>query len=189
VRTIVATALAILGLVIGSLPSLVSAQVAPAVTFGPGTKIVGLDVPPGTYRSNTNDSLCYWERLSGLGGTLGEIVANDNAAGPAVVAISETDRAFTSTRCAPWTSDLSPITPSPTTPFGAGTFIVGTDIAPGLWRSAGGSTCYWARLSGFGGSLGEIIANQVAGDSGTVQIAPGDKGFTSSRCGTWTKIG
>jgi hypothetical protein len=32
------------------------------------------------------------------------------------------------------------------TPFGQGTFIVRTDVAPGTYRSRGGDGCYWARL-------------------------------------------
>jgi hypothetical protein len=64
---------------------------------------------------------------------------------------------------------------------------VGTDIQPGLWRSTGGTSCYWARLSGFGGTLDEVIANANTGASGTVQISATDKGFTSSQCGAWKK--
>lgn len=155
-------------------------------TFGSGTKIVGTDIAPGTYRTRQASTGCYWARLSGFGGTLGEIIANENTNGPEVVTIAPTDKGFQSTRCGTWTSNLSPITQSPTSPFGTGTFIVGVDIAPGTWRADGGSSCYWARLSGFGGTLNQIIAN----DNGTtiVTIAPSDRGFTNTRCGTWTKI-
>lgn len=96
----------------------------PAVpTFGEGMKIVGTDIPPGTYRSMGGNH-CYWERLRGFGGTLDEIIANDNAIGPALVTISASDKGFRSARCGRWTQDLSPITLSPTAPFSDGTFLV-----------------------------------------------------------------
>jgi hypothetical protein len=161
---------------------------AQAPSFGSGTKIIGTDIQPGTYRSRNTGTGCYWARLSGLGGTVGEIIANDNATGPAVVTIAPTDRGFQSSRCADWSQDLSPVTSSQTAPFGDGTYIVGTDIAPGTWRSAGSEGCYWARLSGFGGGIEGIIANDNASGSAVVTISPTDKGFTSRRCGMWTRV-
>jgi hypothetical protein len=73
------------------------------------------------------------------------------------------------------------------TKFGQGTFIVGTDIQPGTYKSTLGESCYWERLSNFGGTLGGIIANNFGGKA-IVTIRSSDKGFHSSRCGTWTKI-
>jgi hypothetical protein len=130
---------------------------------------------------------CYWERLSGLGGTFQEILANGNPPGPEIVTIAATDKAFNSTRCAPGSADLSAITKSPTDPFGDGTWQVGVDIAPGIWRSAGGTTCYWQRMKGFSGNFTDIIANDNTGPSTIVEIGAADKAFSSARCGTWTK--
>jgi hypothetical protein len=157
--------------------------------FGSGKKVVPDEVPPGTYRMRTASPGCYWERLSGLGGTFGEILANGNPPGPEIITILPTDKAFNSTRCAAWSADLSTITTSPTAPFGDGTWQVGVDIAPGTWRSAGGTTCYWQRMSGFGGGFDNIIANENTGPSAIVTIAGSDKGFSAARCGTWTKVG
>jgi hypothetical protein len=154
-----------------------------------GTKLVPSEMPPGTYRStNPATTSCYWQRLSGLGGTFGEIIANENASGPAVVLIEPSDKAFSWRLCAPWSNDLGPITSSPDAPFGSGTFVVGVDIAPGTWRAEGTSNCYWERLSGFSGSFNDIIANDNTQGSTIVQISPADTGFRSSRCGTWTKV-
>lgn len=44
-------------------------------------------------------------------------------------------------------------------------------------------------MSAFTGSFSDIIANDNAADTTVVTIAASDKGFKSSRCGTWTKIG
>ena len=77
-----------------------------------------------------------------------------------------------------------------TAAFGPGTFVVGTDIAAGTWQSNGtGSGCYWARLSGFGGALAEIIANNFGSSPAVVTVAATDRGFHSSGCGSWSKIG
>ncbi|MDQ2952210.1 MAG: hypothetical protein M3R54_08095 [Chloroflexota bacterium] len=159
-----------------------------AFTFGSGKKIIGTDIPAGTYRTRAAAAGCYWERESGLGGTFGEIIANGNNDGPEVVTIAPTDKGFNSSRCQAWSADLSAIK-APAEPFGTGTYIVGVDIAPGTWRSSGGTTCYWERMQAFTGSFNDIIANENTGPSATVTIAPSDRGFRSSRCGTWMKIG
>lgn len=73
--------------------------------------------------------------------------------------------------------------------FGDGTFQVGRDIVAGTYQNSGGGQCYWARLSGGGGGLGDIIANDNTTGPTTVTIGDSDWGFKSSRCGTWTKVG
>lgn len=164
----------------------------PAATpfhFGSGQKNVGTDLPAGTYRTRQASPSCYWQRLSGFGGTISEIIANGNTNGPAVVTIAASDKGFDSTRCAEWSADLSAISKAPTDPFGEGTLIVGTDIAPGTWHNSGTPGCSWQRMSGFTGGVGDIIANGNTDTAVNVTIGPGDKGFSSARCGTWTKVG
>lgn len=156
--------------------------------FGEGTKLVGTDIQPGTYRSKNSGSGCYWARLSDLGGTTQGIITNDNALGSAIVTIAESDKAFTSRRCAPWLLDLSPLRSDPAAQFRDGVFMVGTDIAPGTWRTEVADGCYWARIRGFSGQTSDIIANDNARGAAVVQIVTTDKGFISRRCGNWTKI-
>jgi hypothetical protein len=157
-------------------------------TFGPGVHRVGTGISPGTYRTRSSVTNCYWARLSGFSGQLKHIIANDFSTGFQVVTIKATDKGFDSSRCGRWTSDLSRVTAS-MTQFGQGTFIVGTDMKPGTYRSSKGDGCYWARLRNFTGQLGGIIANdfRLSGRA-TVTIRGTDKGFTSSRCGTWSKV-
>ncbi len=157
------------------------------LVFGDGTGRVGVDIPAGTYRS-IGRARCYWERLRGFGGTLGEIIANDVSYGPKIVTISGTDAGFHSWGCNGWTLDLTAITASPTAPFGSGTYFVHKDIAPGTWQSSGSDTCYWERLSGFSGELKDILANDFVRGPTIVAISPGDTGFSSYGCGTWTRI-
>jgi Bacterial Ig-like domain (group 2) len=165
-------------------------SIAPA-TFGNGTRRVGIEIPAGLFRSrNSPTTSCYWARLSGFGGTSAEIIANDIGSGPRLVSIASTDRGFESSGCATWTQVTGPITSSPTAPFDDGMYMVGSEIAPGTWRADGtGTSCYWARLRGFGGTLAEIIANSFGPLPAIVTILPADVGFASTRCGTWTKIG
>ncbi|KGN37643.1 hypothetical protein [Knoellia subterranea] len=158
-------------------------------TFGAGTKRVGIDIAAGTYRLRTQPSYCYWERLSGFSGEFEDIIANNFTSVRDVVTIEPTDAGFSSDDCGTWTSDLSRVTASPTSGFGAGMMIVNTDVAPGLWRAPGGSECYWERVSGFTHEFDELLANDYGPTGPTVSIDASDAGFFSEDCGTWTKIG
>ena len=158
----------------------------PATTFGDGTKTVGQDIAPGTYRGNLDSGLCYWERLSGFSGALDDVITNANPSYPEIVAIAETDVGFNSQRCGEWSQGLTPITASQTDPFEDGTFAVGVDIAPGTWRTAGGDACYWERLSGFGHEIADILANEAGAVGPIVTIAAGDVGFSAHGCGAWS---
>src|SRR5438067_8826142 len=74
--------------------------------FGSGTKIVGTDIKPGTYRTRHGSGGCYFARLHGFSGGIDDIVANGNADDPVVVAIAASDKGFQSERCDEWTADL-----------------------------------------------------------------------------------
>jgi hypothetical protein len=154
--------------------------------FGDGTFQVGKDIQPGTYRTRQGSDGCYYARLKGFGGGIEDIIANDNTNAPAVVTIAASDKGFLSQNCGTWTQNVSQITKSKTT-FEDGAFIVGTDIEPGTYKSSGGDGCYYARLRGFGGTIDDIIANANPTGAAIVAIKASDKGFTSARCGTWTK--
>lgn len=68
---------------------------------------------------------------------------------------------------------------------GDGTFLVGTDVLPGTYRTRGGEACYWARLSNLSGSLDAILANDTTSGPAIVQIQKTDKAFQSKRCAEW----
>lgn len=156
-------------------------------TFSDGTYQVGTDIQPGTYRTQTGSPGCYYARLKGFGGTNDDILANNLTDYPAIVTILPSDKGFESQNCGTWTKDLSQITTSKTT-FGDGMYIVGTDIQPGTYRNTTSSGCYYARLSGFSNTDSDIIANNLTDASAIVTISASDKGFESTRCGTWTKL-
>jgi hypothetical protein len=156
-------------------------------SFGDGTYQVGADIQPGTYRTREGSPNCYYERLKNFTGGINSILANANTYAPAIVTIRPTDAGFNSQGCATWTKDLSAITASKTS-FGAGAYIVGTDMVPGTYRSSGGNNCYYERLRDFTGSMNSIIANGNTNNQTIVTITPTDAGFQSQSCGTWTKL-
>lgn len=62
------------------------------------------------------------------------------------------------------------------------------DIQPGTYRSTYNSdTCYWARLSGLGGELDDIIANGLHAPE-IVTNYDTDKAFETRRCGNWAPV-
>jgi hypothetical protein len=123
------------------------------------------------------------QQLSALGGPFSLRAAPPT---PMIVTISESDKGFQSRGCGWWSTDLSSVTASPDAPFSDGTFIVGVDVAPGTWRADAAEGCYWARLRGFSGAMGDLIANDNG--NGVVRIAASDRGFNSHNCGTWTRL-
>lgn len=110
-----------------------------AAVRGSGTFEVGKDVQPGTYRTSGNGGGCYWERSKDSSGEIDSIIANDNVVGASYVTIAATDEIFKSSDC----KDREAVDPqaadgSPKTEFSgkAGMLKVGTDIAPGTYKSA-----------------------------------------------------
>jgi hypothetical protein len=66
-----------------------------------------------------------------------------------------------------------------------GIYAVGTDIAPGIYSSAGpvgDGTCYWKRT---GNPDGNLIDNAISKKPQVVQIDPTDKSFKTSGCQPW----
>lgn len=119
---------------------------------------------------------------------------------PQISESSEGLAAFNTSGCSAWWREPGPFArplATPGQPFGAGEYQVGYEIASGTYRAShpspvadktDPSTCYWARLSGFGGSASVIV------DGGgpavqTVTIEATDRGFHSQHCGTWTRVG
>ncbi|CAN5143255.1 hypothetical protein BH23CHL1_BH23CHL1_15690 [soil metagenome] len=160
-------------------------------SFGAGMQQIGVDIQPGTYRNSDSSSGCYWERLAGFSGSLDEVITNKFTYGRDVVTIQAEDVGFFSERCGTWTSDLSAITAGPQEPFGDGTYIVGIDIAPGIWQNSDSAEgCNWGRLSGFGGAvIDDVIEDEFTYESQIVTISASDEGFSTSGCGVWTFTG
>lgn len=154
--------------------------------FQDGEFLVGKDIKPGVYRSEPSD-YCYWERR-GLGDDGHWVVLESGIYAPAIVEIKDTDYEFYSEDCIGWKPVEKTYSDKPLTNFSDGMYVVGKHIKPGLYKASDGSSssCYWERLSGFSGSLDDIIDNRNS--VGTVNISPSDKGFLTHGCGTWKLV-
>lgn len=77
--------------------------------------------------------------------------------------------------------------PGPAISFpGDGTFVVGTDIKPGTYKTAGMPGCYWARLASLDTS--NIIDNNNTDGPTTVTILRSDKAFETQGCAGWARV-
>jgi hypothetical protein len=74
--------------------------------------------------------------------------------------------------------------PAPKTTIDAdGTYVVGTDIVPGTYATAGpipDSACYWKRVTN-----NQMLDNALTKKPQVVRIEPGDTAFTTSDCQPW----
>jgi len=68
-----------------------------------------------------------------------------------------------------------------------GTWLVGSEVKPGTYRSQNFGDCYWARLRSTDGGINAIIDNGI-GPNQTVTIKRTDKAFETARCGVWKRI-
>ncbi len=69
---------------------------------------------------------------------------------------------------------------------GDGVYVVGKDVQPGQYKSAGGSNCYWARLNAAGD---DIIDNDLGSGPAVVTVQPSDGLLKVSGCAPFTKAG
>ena len=159
-------------------------------SFGAGTWIVGEDIVPGRYFTNPSSG-CYWERLSDIGESLSDILANEFItfdSGQEIVDIASSDYAFQSDpECGTWSQ--TPVA-APSSGIPPGRWLVGRQIPTGEYETNASGGCYWERLSGFSGNLNDTIENDFVGDAGRqiVRISSSDEGFYSdSDCGTWSR--
>ncbi len=81
-------------------------------------------------------------------------------------------------------ADPEPMPAAPRTVIDTdGSYAVGTDIAPGTYRSAGptaNGACYWKRIRG-----DQIVDNALTKKPQVVQIEPTDTVFKTDHCQPW----
>lgn len=70
---------------------------------------------------------------------------------------------------------------------GDGTYLVGKDVRPGVYKAAAMTGCYWARLKSIDTS--DIIDNQNADGPVVLQILATDKAVEVSGCSEFHKVG
>ncbi|MEV7675016.1 hypothetical protein [Streptomyces sp. NPDC088752] len=71
---------------------------------------------------------------------------------------------------------------------GDGTFRVGPDVSPGLYRSyASGNLCIWERTKDATGEAGSVRARDTSKGSTYATLKDGDF-FTTSGCNAWQRV-
>lgn len=109
-------------------------------SFGDGVWAVGSDIQPGIYVTVGSDR-CSWRRLSGFSGGSSDILAIENPDQRAIVEILGSDAGFSSANCGSWIPVTDVEFSGPVTEFGDGTWMVGDDIAPGIYSTPGSDRC------------------------------------------------
>jgi len=97
----------------------------------------------------------------------------------------------TPTETVPTVAPTLPPTTQPATrvQFGPGTYRIGVDLPPGVYRTDGGQNCFWARLRSLSGSADSVIAgDHTEGAPATVGIEPSDAAFTTDGCAAWLTV-
>lgn len=77
--------------------------------------------------------------------------------------------------------------------LGPGTYVVGKDIKPGTYKTAGPAdpsipNCYWARLKDTSGDFQSILANNNTQGPTTVTIKSTDGAFETAGCKSWIPV-
>lgn len=163
-----------------------------AAFSGDGDFQVGKDIKPGTYRTTGNtDDMCYWERAKDASGEMDSLLANDNVTGTSYVTVKATDKLFKSSGCNDWEAVGPKAKGSPASKAAGdgGMFKVGTDLAPGTYKSTGNAddSCYWERTKDAEHGLDSIIANDNVTGTAVVTISSTDAYFKTTGCKDWKK--
>jgi hypothetical protein len=112
---------------------------------------------------------------------MGMVVGGNNSGSTSTTAASPTSTsAVPATPAAAAPSTQAPAAPAgPKTQFGDGTYLVGTDIAEGSYKSTGPRPsavpiCYWARMKDDSGSVTSILANNTSQGATRLTVKKGE---------------
>ncbi|WP_445527227.1 hypothetical protein [Streptomyces cyslabdanicus] len=73
---------------------------------------------------------------------------------------------------------------------GDGSYVVGKDIQPGTYKTAGNSdSCYWERARDASGEFESILANDNVTGTSYVTVKASDKLFKTNGCEGWQTVG
>jgi hypothetical protein len=164
--------------------------------------VVGLDIKPGVYRTAgpVKGRSGYYALLSST--DTNDVISNNNFdGGPASITVGPDVKAVTVSNCQPWHwlgADLDAVLREPrgvnelaSTMSGNGVFVVGLDIKPGVYRTAGpvkGRSGYYALLSST--DTNDVISNNnFDGGPASITVGPDVKAVTVSNCQPWHWLG
>lgn len=95
--------------------------------------------------------------------------------------------ARTTARTGPSATSSTTVPSALKTTFGDGTWIVGRDIAPGIYSTQRAGRCHYDVEGGSGGGQHANIADADSSGQAVVTVGSTDRTFTSQGCGTWVK--
>jgi len=162
----------------------VPAKVAGGI-FGEGRLRVGTDVKPGRYVA-LRASDCTVVRFGP--GANPVVLGTAQLTAQALLDVLPTDGFVDTSGCGGF-RPLGPLSAASMPTVVDGAWLVGAQMVPGTWRSAGGAQCSWQRVSDFTWSTSSVVESGD-GSSGMVSVtlAPSDAGFASRGCGSWTRV-
>lgn len=157
-----------------------------------GSKSTGstLTVSPGTYSVKPSSYTYQWLRddksIGGATRSGYRLTSSDNGK---KISVRVTAKRANYTNVTATSAAVNIPVPVRTVISRDGTYRVGTQIKPGLYKATGaGRGCYWERTSGFSGGLDDINANYFGTANTYVRILASDVGFKTDECGTWTTV-
>ena len=148
-----------------------------AGVVGPGTLLVGIDIEPGVFVAQaTKDVHCTWQRLNSLREDPNSIIAVEEHEGLFYVEILAEDLAFETT-CRLMPIESVPARAELLKSVPAGMYMVGRDIAPGLYRGEASavSSCTWQRLNGLSGDLADVTSSVTPSGQYFVVVTSSDR--------------
>ena len=80
-------------------------------------------------------------------------------------------------------------TPPPVDETSDGQYLVGREIKPGLWHTAGGDACYYERLRDLNGGIDSIITNDNITGPTTINVRSTDMAVSFAGDCVWSRIG
>lgn len=134
----------------------------------------GQSVPAGWFAEFRSDQASY-----GSNPPAGTIIAGFDRSDVNCVVTFKVTPAFTLSSSTP-----PPAPAGPLTTVSDGTYLVGTDMEAGSYKTSGGKGCYWARLKDDGGQ--NIIANNLGDGPARFTTKKGEY-VEIARC-TFTKV-
>jgi hypothetical protein len=161
-----------------------------AIGIGIGALILGAGIGASGHNNKTTDAAA-----TGAPKATATVTTTHTAPAPAAVTITAKAAAAPAAPTVTVTAAAAAATSAAPAGIGDGTYVVGTDIKPGLYKTSGPAdtgalaNCYWERDRDLSGGMDSIIANDNASGPTTVQISASDKAFKTSGCAPWVKVG
>ncbi|WP_194906663.1 hypothetical protein [Catenulispora rubra] len=167
-----------------------------AIGFGIGALIVGAGIGAAGHSDKTTATAATTAAASAATATA-TVTTTQTAPAPAAVTITAKAAAAPAAPTVTVTATATAAAPTSAAATGIseGTYVIGTDIKPGLYKTSGPvdtgdlANCYWERDRDLSGGMGSIIANDNTTGPTTVQISSSDKAFKTSGCAPWVKVG